>query len=415
LRADNHTAAGDGKRIGDAALAALVAFPDAPPRCIDFSAVADRGLQPAFPSVTLAGLAAALRHVHARSTEQGAAAVVLWQRAAGDAIMDHFRAAGGSQFFRIATNAAAEGNGDGALVCLAVLAGHPWLTSQVLKALMALYAGARRRQFGDGTLHPLAVHTITAALQAHAATPRVVRHCAKCLHALSWTHGEAAEARGAMRAAGSMPLLVAALQQHGGADAPLAAICARALGSAVFHDTESKAAAVECGALEAVLAALAAHPVDEEVAEHGIWALANMSCESEARQARALRAGAAEAAVAVLGRFVGARHSQRVYLCAGLLRVAGTAAGDARARLLAAGTVEALVAVVRAHARDGRVQSEAVLALQQLCSDEANGGGACARASAAGAVAALTDVAGHFAEDVALTELTARTLALLGA
>eukprot|EP00964_Phaeocystis_antarctica_P026839 scaffold15104_cov59-Phaeocystis_antarctica.AAC.3 len=138
-------------------------------------------------------------------------------------------------------------------------------------------------------------------------------------------------------------------------------------------------AAVEAGALEAVVEAMRAHPGDESVQEQGCCTLAFICCGLGAAElARAAEAGAIEAVVAAMR-----AHPQvdvQEQGCRALASMCGgfDEAGLARSQRAAeAGAIELVVDAMRAHPLVTDVQEAGCLALANAC-----GSGASAAVSA---------------------------------
>jgi hypothetical protein len=433
-----------------AALSALLLFPAAPPRALDLSGLVSNASQ--FPPY--ASLLAALRAAHARAVLSAGedrddapplpvvTALTLWQQeggsdAAAAAAATTARAPPHLIIFPVsATDLLSTACGQvrldppgGLRMCCSVLAGQSWSQPVVLRCLAAMRNGAESLhdvRDDDGSALPEApqlcgavVRTVTDVLRQHAGSADVVGAAACVLYELAWPSRQGwAPARAAARRCGAVPLLCAALREHAG-EAATAASAARALAALLFADGRNKQAAADAGALEALPLLLALHPADEHVARHALWAIGNVAFACEARQARAIAAGAAPAAVRVLAAY--GDNPEHAYLGTMLLHVLAGAPAS-RAAVLAAGGVEACVAAVRAHRAKRRVLSGALPCLLNLLSDEACADSARTRARAAGAEAPLAATAEKLARHAVndnspataeLADAARRALALL--
>ena len=137
----------------------------------------------------------------------------------------------------------------------------------------------------------------------------------------------------------------------------------------------SEQAAAEAGAIEAVVAAMRAHPQEEGVQENGCCALADMCCGDDAaaavaRRQRAAAAGAIEEVVAALRAHPQEEGVQENgCLVLGNMCFGNDAAAAARKqRAAAAGAIEEVVAAMRAHPQEEDVQENGCFALRGICS-----------------------------------------------
>jgi hypothetical protein len=441
--------------MGPAALTALLLFPPSPPRFLDLTQPG-AGAYGFWARPLDAAPALAAAHALAMAAgEQDAAgdgddaplpavtALALWPQQGGTSAAAAAAAAAAAvaavaahaspdrlapspaRLLEVAVQCAREGKPKGILLCCAILAGQSWCAETTACCLSALRRGADRLhlRLRNGCVAPpeaqqaccVAVRAVTDALRLHAASAGVLSAAADVLYRLAWPNTQGwAPARGAARRCGAVPLLCAAAREHAGEPEP-AARAARALAALLFADARSKRAAADAGALVLLPQLQARHASSALVARQTLWAIGNVAFACPARQARAVAAGAATAAVQGLAAF--GESAEHAFLGATLLQLLAGAQDDAsRAALLAAGAVEACVTVVRRHAASPRALGGAVRCLRALLGD----GGVCAadarmRARAADAVPPLGAAAAALARALAGEPQNADTRELLEA
>ncbi|CAK0791601.1 unnamed protein product, partial [Prorocentrum cordatum] len=149
-------------------------------------------------------------------------------------------------------------------------------------------------------------------------------------------------------------------------------------------------AAVDAGAMEAVVQGLWAHPAHEGVQAEGCGALQSLTVGEPSRKDRAADAGALEVLVAALRRHLGcAAVQERAPAAVRNLCVGTDLAGGTRARRATeAGALEALVDALKANASNPVVQEKASAALRNICA-AASSAAPAERAAEAGALEAL--------------------------
>ena len=201
--------------------------------------------------------------------------------------------------------------------------------------------------------------------------------------------------------------VVAALRTHVAA-APVVEYAFLRVETLMVEGNSNRRALIEAGVLEAVVAALQAHPQSEEVQREGVGLLSYVFMMASAavvgaRYQRMVEAGAIEVAVAAARALPHAENVQR-RACLLLCRLGGhgdSAAARARVQRAArAGAVEALVAMMRNHTQDEGLHSWVCAVLTTFCSDDDEVSAACKhRAVAAGAKALLERALAAFEED----------------
>ena len=243
----------------------------------------------------------------------------------------------------------------------------------------------------DAAVAAMGLMEVLAALRAHVADARVAEKTCAQLAELSQQRGtEQAAAE-----AGAIEAVLDAMREHPRAAGvlrwgckALALVCyspRSVAGSeaACAGSQARKQRAADARALEVVVDAMRAHPLEPGVLRWGCGALANV-CEGVDAAALARRQGAAGAGAleAVLEAF--RAHRQQAYVqeecCTALATVCGgsdEAAVARKQRVVEAGAIEEVVEAMRVHALDTGVQHYGCWALLCVC-----GGGVIAAARA---------------------------------
>ena len=208
--------------------------------------------------------------------------------------------------------------------------------------------------------------------------------------------------------------VVAALRRHV-AEARVAGRACEELAYRCERDGSNQGAA-EAGAIEAVVAAMRAHPRVAKVQYGGCSALVEMCSGNDAAAAacrqQAVAAGAIEAVVEATrpgaptgdegARFEAVRAQKMGCLTLASMIMCNAAAAPGhqavvRQQAVAAGAIEAVVAVMRAHAREAGVQRTGFIVLARMCYGDYHGDNTLAvaacrqQAVAAGAIEAVVE------------------------
>jgi len=152
----------------------------------------------------------------------------------------------------------------------------------------------------------------------------------------------------------------AALRAHGSVSRVALAACGRL--ADLCKEEENRQAAADTGALEAIMAALQAHPQDAGVQHYGCWAMGYVCLGTDAaglaRIQRAADAGGIELAVAAMQAHPQHAGVQQFGCCAmgNVCYGSDVAARARRQRAVIAGATEAVAGAMQAHPGDAAVQ-----------------------------------------------------------
>jgi len=185
----------------------------------------------------------------------------------------------------------------------------------------------------------------------------------------------------------------------------------RALMNMTRIDANNRILAGDTGAVEAVVAAMVAHPLVEGVQREACAALGHMTCDNvQQNRTRARSAGAFEAVVAAMDTHPLVEDVQYT-ACAALGNMtAGSVQNRTRARSV--GAVEAVVVAMVAHPLSVLLQRAACAALGHMSDGNVQNRTRMGNAGAVGALnAALASIQGTTAEDLTARD-AARTLLL---
>ena len=186
----------------------------------------------------------------------------------------------------------------------------------------------------DRQLATNAVSAILAALKTNLAEPKMQQLGWSSLCTFAGAADDSFKGLETFRAA------VTSMKKHVG-DPKVQSECCRALKMLSNGGAEKKqAVACAAGALDAVVAALAAHPDDDEVQQSGCIACSNLICLRNETQRAAVAAGVLQAAIRALQR---PNVNVTAYALLAIFTVVHRNAANARAAI-AAGAIEAVTA-----------------------------------------------------------------------
>ncbi len=228
-----------------------------------------------------------------------------------------------------------------------------------------------------------ALDVAAAALSMHAAQPRVLEHACMAVHCMGGftPHGS----RAALDA-GALDGVLSALTENA-ADVSVQREACRALAAAT-RCAAALRSALDGGALEMVLVAMHDHAMDVELQAHGCNALL-LLCAQERGRRSGVSLGALEAAVTAMRlprtyRAADAGMHTNIQRFASLLLFVLLAEGDTAAVVRAgdAGAVDAVLAVLHAHASDANLALHACDVLHILMAGGAKNCNSALRAGA---------------------------------
>ena len=233
---------------------------------------------------------------------------------------------------------------------------------------------------------------VVGVMRAHVGLPYVQSRGCAAIAAL----GIQAGARSALSAAGAAEAISAALcccanEADSCAEAACAAVRCLAAGNSGAGGSEEAARLVELGSVEAVLAAMAAHPYSARLQADGCCALRLLAHNHDSAKARLTVGGGAEAAVAAMRLHTNSAAVQE-QACWVLVYLAAAGAPAAE-RVWRAGGVDAVLTAMQLHPANEGVQGQACWALANMAgnSDES----ARRLADCGGAEAVVSAMMGH--------------------
>jgi hypothetical protein len=257
---------------------------------------------------------------------------------------------------------------------------HPADALLVEQAVGALLVLCSKHPDSCGDLYASGAAAATmAALRMHAASKEVSRLCCSLLSVLR--HGDAL-----LAPLGVLEALVAALVAHPG-DAALARSCCPTLAFACQDCAHNQGRILRSGALPALAAVITAHPGVTDLQQNAADAVLDICTGTLTEAALSVAANEAavlEAALAVLQRPGASAELSNACLIL-LARLSG---GDAprRHRTVAAGALEAAAAAMHAHPTQLMLQTNGCCAVGNMCAADAD---LKLRGGAAGAVKAV--------------------------